>query len=642
MSTTTRRSTWTFAVTGLAGLALAVVPGPAGAGWSPAAAEAAPARAIEQSTVFARGQDGYHTFRIPAVVQAADGTLLAFAEGRVDSPGDDGDIDLVLKRSSDGGRTWGPLQVVVDDGPNKFGNPVPILDERTGRIVLNVTRTGGDVSGDDIRCGRADADQTRRSFVLYSDDHGASWSDPVEITADVKPADWRHFVGGPGHGIQIAQGRHAGRLVVPGNHSAAPPPGSGVSCTDDRLFGAHSLYSDDGGTTWHLGGVDTTPEGVVNPNENTVVELSDATLYFNARDQNGTSVGARAGTTSSDGGATFDAPYQEVQDLVAPVVQGSILGLSREADRRERLVFAAPGHPTARENLTLWSSFDDAGSWVRGPVVYEGPAGYSDLVQIDGHGHARMLGVLYENGDRLDEGPSLTYHQRISFARVVVPALDAPAPPPSMTPDVSGNGVDAVVSGTPRRVGGVVGSGLELAGDYVEVPAGPAPAFGAGPFTAAAWFRTGSEAQQTIIWAHSNQSADPKWWIRLEPDAGRIRAHVNTGEESRFVAAAGDYADGRWHHVALTRSDDAVTLYVDGEPQGSSAPAAGSVSAGALAGIRIGARIDGINTPLVGAVDEVWMFDQALGAADIAALAAGDAPGGAEPVLHLPLDRITR
>lgn len=639
MSTTTRRRTRLLAATGLAGLALAAAPGPAS---SPAVAEPAPERAVDQTTVFDRGQDGYHTFRIPAVVQAADGTLLAFAEGRIDSPGDDGDIDLVLKRSADGGVTWGPLQVVVDGGGNKFGNPVPILDERTGRVVLNVTRTGGDVSGDDIRCGRADAEQTRRSFVLYSDDHGASWSSPVEITADVKPADWRHFVGGPGHGIQVTQGEHAGRLVVPGNHSAAPPPGSGLSCTDDRLFGAHSLYSDDGGTTWHLGGVDTTLEGVVNPNENTVVELSDGTLYFNARDQNGSSVGARASTTSADGGASFDAPYQEIPDLVAPVVQGSILALSREADRRERLVFAAPGHPTSRENLTLWSSFDDAGSWVRGPVVYEGPAGYSDLVQINGYGRARMLGVLYENGDRLPPGPELTYHQRISFARVIVPTLDAPAPPPPTTPDVSGNGLDAVVSGTPRRVGGVVGSGLELAGDYVETPADPSLQFGDGPFTAAAWFRTGSTAVQTIVWAHSNLAVDPKWWIRLEPDLGRIRAHVNTGTANTFVAAPGDYADGRWHHVALTRDDEAVTLYVDGEPLGSSAPVAGSVSDGALTGIRIGARVDGINNPLDGAVDDVWMFDQALGAAEIAALAAGHAPAGAEPVLHLPLDRVTR
>lgn len=642
MSRSTRRSFRLLGSIGLTALALAAIPGPTGAGSSPAAADAPPSRAIEQSTVFSRGQDGYHTFRIPAVVQAQDGTLLAFAEGRVDSPSDDGNIDIVVKRSDDGGKTWGPLQVIADAGADKFGNPVPIVDERTGRIVLNVTRTGGDVSGGDIRCGRADADQTRRSFMLYSDDHGASWSDPVEITADVKPSDWGHFVGGPGHGIQITQGEYAGRLVIPGNHSVTPAPDSDLSCTDPRLLGAHALYSDDGGTTWHLGGTDTTPDGVVNPNENTVVELSDGTLYFNARDQHGTSTGARAATTSHDGGATFDSPYQEVPDLVTPVVQGSILGFSRDADRRERLVFAAPGHPTARENLTLWSSFDDAAEWTRGPVVYDGPSGYSDLAQIDGHGNARRLGVLYENGDRLGDGATLTYHQRISFARMIVPVLDAPSPPPVTTPDVSGNDFDAVVSGTPRRVDGVVGSGLRLAGDYVETPAEPALRFGDGPFTAAAWFRSDGTGQQAILWAYSGVGSDSKWWIRLEPDLGRIRGHVNTGEESRFATADGDYADGEWHHVALSRDADAITLYVDGEPRGPAAAAAGSVSAGALTGIRVGSRVDGINNPLDGAVDEVWMFDQALDAAQIAALADGQAPAEAEPVLHLPLERITR
>src|SRR5690606_32694872 len=103
-------------------------------------AAAAPRRGVSYTTVFERGEGGYHTYRIPAIVRALDGTLLAFAEGRVESPSDDGNIDLVLKRSADGGRTWGPLQVVIDDGPHKFGNPVPIVDRITGRIVLNTTR----------------------------------------------------------------------------------------------------------------------------------------------------------------------------------------------------------------------------------------------------------------------------------------------------------------------------------------------------------------------------------------------------------------------------------------------------------------------------------------------------------------------
>jgi sialidase-1 len=374
--------------------------------------------AVWYSTVFQQGEGGYHTFRVPAVVQSADGTLLAFAEGRVNGSGDDGNIDLVMKRSANGGVTWGPIEVVVDDGGNKFGNPVPVLDRETGQIVLNTTRTGGGVDGDDIRCGAADEDETRRSFILFSDDSGASWTEPAEITADVRPDNWRHFVGGPGHAIQLTRGEHAGRLVVPGNHSVAPPEGSGIDCLDNRLFGAHSLYSDDHGRTWELGGVDTPLEGVINPNESSVAELSDGRVYFNARDQHGSSAGTRAATVSSDGGASFDHPYEEVPDLVSPVVQGSVLALS--GSQAGSLVFSAPGSASARVDLTLSVSNDDAGTWAAGPVIHDGPAGYSDLVEIAPSG---SVGVLYENGVPTAEYPTPPYYQRITFAHVPIGML---------------------------------------------------------------------------------------------------------------------------------------------------------------------------------------------------------------------------
>lgn len=402
-----------------AGLVLATTMASLGAGPAQAAAHG-----VGYATVFEQGEGGYHTFRVPAVVQAADGTLLAFAEGRVTSSGDDGDIDLVLKRSTDDGLTWGPLQVVLDDGPNKFGNPVPILDRQTGRIVLNSTRTSGEVTTEDVRCGLADEAQTRRSLMLHSDDHGATWSSPVDITASVRPDTWRHFVGGPGHGIQLTRGPHAGRLVVPGNHSVAPPEGSGLDCLDERLFGAHALYSDDHGATWRLGGVNTPLDGVINPNESTVAELSDGTLYFNARDQYGGSPATRAATTSGDGGASFDGPYREEPGLVAPVVQGSVLALS--GPPAGRLVFSAPGDATERVDLTLSVSDDDAASWRSGPVIHEGPAGYSDLVELGWTAPgSRWLGVLYENGVPTAAEPSPPYYEQITFARLPAGLLGA-------------------------------------------------------------------------------------------------------------------------------------------------------------------------------------------------------------------------
>src|SRR5262245_52541829 len=82
--------------------------------------------------VFVAGEGAYHTYRIPSAILTPKGTLLAFAEGRRAGAGDAGDIDLVLRRSHDGGRTWTPIQVIGDNGPNTFGNPCAVADRRTG------------------------------------------------------------------------------------------------------------------------------------------------------------------------------------------------------------------------------------------------------------------------------------------------------------------------------------------------------------------------------------------------------------------------------------------------------------------------------------------------------------------------------
>lgn len=335
---------------------------------------------IAYTHVFDRGAHGYHTFRIPAVCAANEGTLLAFAEGRVNSASDDGDIDLVLKRSSDGGATWGPLQVVADDGPHKFGNPVPIVDRRSGRIHLLSIRTGGDVTARDIFAGLATAEQTRRPFVQHSDDHGATWSAARETA--VKPPDWRHFVVGPGHGIQLRSGAHAGRLLAPANQTLASVDG------ETSVFGGSAIYSDDDGETWRLGAVDIPRSDVINPNESTAAELVDGTIYFNARNERGQSPATRAATISVDGGETFATPYQPVDSLSAPVVQGSVI-----AHHNGDLVFSSPLHPTERRDLTLRYSSDDGATWSRDRLIHRGRAAYSDLVAL-----TDSIGVLYEGG----------------------------------------------------------------------------------------------------------------------------------------------------------------------------------------------------------------------------------------------------
>jgi sialidase-1 len=368
--------------------------------------------AVETVTVFQNGNEGYSIFRIPAIIRAANGDLLAFCEAR--EGGDASAIDLVLKRSTDEGRTWGKLQLVQDNKdyrelfgeqppPITIGNPAPVVDhmapEHLGRIWLPFTL------------------ENNRVFVLSSDDHGMTWSARREITSTVKRKEWGWYATGPGHSIQISRGRCAGRLVVPADHRL------GGGGEDRGPEGAHVIYSDDHGKTWSLGAVDDTYQDDLKANETTVVELNDGRLYFNTRDQLGAAPGTRAGAYSTDGGLTFeptgDEQYRwfkpESDVLDPPVVECSLLrATSRlDGDARDVILFAGPDEngPSrkGRSDLRIRYSTDETATWHDGLLVHEGPAAYSDMVRL-GAPSAR-IGILYEAGNRTGK----TY-DRIEFA----------------------------------------------------------------------------------------------------------------------------------------------------------------------------------------------------------------------------------
>src|SRR4051794_29469195 len=193
---------------------------------------------VTNTVVFKSGQDSYHTYRIPTIVRAKNGDLLAFAEGRKKATSDNGDIDIVLKRSSDGGKSWGRMQLVQDEPGDPaakvwIGNPTPIVDRtdpmHPGRIWLVFTRSN------------------ERMFVTFSDDNGKSWAERRDITETAGKPAWRWYAAGPVHGIQLERGPHAGRLVAPCDHR--------MRGADS--WGAHLIYSDDHGATWKLGATDT-------------------------------------------------------------------------------------------------------------------------------------------------------------------------------------------------------------------------------------------------------------------------------------------------------------------------------------------------------------------------------------------------
>ncbi|MDO6431504.1 sodium/solute symporter [Flavitalea sp. BT771] len=331
------------------------------------------AQAPNLNYIFQSGQDGYSCFRIPALITTRQGAILAFAEGRKNNCGDAGDIDLVVRRSTDGGNTWGPLRVVWDDSANTCGNPAPVVDETTGAIILLSTwNLGADKEKAIVNSSSAD---TRRVFVLTSGDEGLTWSAPTEITGSVKQSNWTWYATGPGRGLQISGGRKKGRLVVPCNHMEA----------STKRNNAHVIWSDDHGKTWVLGGVaqDST-------NESTLAELSNGRLMLNMRNTGKTRY--RQIAISKNAGKNW-MPQPPDTTLVEPVCEGNLLAF-HSADRQHGLAFSNPASAAARIAMTVRVSFDDGRTWLLQKLLYEGPSAYSCLAMLpDGN-----LACLYEAG----------------------------------------------------------------------------------------------------------------------------------------------------------------------------------------------------------------------------------------------------
>lgn len=340
--------------------------------------------ALPQTVVYRAGEDGYHTFRIPAIVATPAGTLLAFAEGRKHDSEDAGDIDVVLRRSTDGGRSWSALQVVWDDGPNTCGNPCPLVERQSGTIWLPLTHNLGRDREWQILAGTSRG--TRTVWIAKSNDDGATWNPPVEITRDVKRPEWTWYATGPGVGIQLA----GGRLIVPCDNYLA----------GGKTKQSHVIYSDDRGASWRIG-------GVVGPdcNESQAVELADGSLLLNARSYRPDH--RRLVAISHDGGESFGEPQADAA-LVEPICQASILRVPGEGGG---IVFSNPAS-LRREKLTVRLSRDEGRTWSHALVLHDGPAAYSCLVALPDS----TLGCLYERGEK-------SPYEELVFARFTVAAL---------------------------------------------------------------------------------------------------------------------------------------------------------------------------------------------------------------------------
>ena len=326
--------------------------------------------------IFKAGDDGYACFRIPAIVRTGEGTLLAFAEGRRGGCSDTGNIDLVLKRSDDGGKTWSALQIVWDDGENTCGNPAPVMDRGTGKIFLLMTWNRGSDHERDIIAGTSE--DTRRVFVTSSSDDGRSWSSPRDLTRNVKRKNWTWYATGPGAGIQLTKGKYAGRMIIACDHVVA----------ESKTGYSHVIYSDNGGKSWKLGGVSTRRQ----TNESSAAELSNGAVMLNMRNYD-REVRHRQVIVSDDGGKSWDEGYAD-EALIEPICQATLISHSFPGDATHYLVFSNPSHTSRRVNMTVKVSNDDGRTWSSSRTVHPGPSAYSDMVSLPNGD----VGILYEGG----------------------------------------------------------------------------------------------------------------------------------------------------------------------------------------------------------------------------------------------------
>ena len=349
---------------------------------------------VLRKDIFSRKTDGYHTYRIPTMVVTAKGTILVFVEGRKTHRGDHGDVDLLMKRSEDGGRTWSKQVRIHEEGGNaliRVGNPCPIVEKDGKTVHLLFTRNGPGCF-----------------FYTRSTDDGHSWKPFVRVSDDPKAPEYRNFLAnfggapgsvgaGPVHGIHTSRGR----LIAPSY--------VGHKVDGERRGQSCIIYSDDGGKSLQAGGViPWVPE--FRHGECTIVERRDGSLLMNMRTSapGVYSFGYRLTSVSTDHGMTWSKPVVD-KNLPCPACQASMIRLNGK-----EILFLNPAvnhhggfSIWSRKKLTLRLSRDEGKSWQASRVLNEGLAGYSALA-IGKNGN---ILCLFENGER-------DYCEKITFAEL--------------------------------------------------------------------------------------------------------------------------------------------------------------------------------------------------------------------------------
>lgn len=340
---------------------------------------------IERSLVYRPGDFGSKFYRIPAIVTAADGSLVTVADKRIEHNGDlPAKIDVVSRRSTDNGRTWSAYVTVAEhDEIGGCGDPALVVDEKTGDILAIFSHGNGLWQNEPAHIS-----------VSRSKDNGKSWGEIVDITPQIltvdpngnQPIKCRSAFASSGRALQLKDGRIMFALVVREDNN--------------KYFKVYAIYSDDGGYTWKVSKNPASENG----DESKIVELSDGTLIMSIRNRFGS---LRKFSYSSDRGETWSEQVP-IEGLPDPRCNGDII--TYNLDGKELLLQSLPGDPKGRNNVAIYVSEDNGKSWKIKKTVVTTPSAYSSMTVLpDG-----TVGILTE------ESQNNHYSYDIWFTRLPI------------------------------------------------------------------------------------------------------------------------------------------------------------------------------------------------------------------------------
>ena len=370
----------------------------------------------------AAGQDNTNTYRIPGLITTSKGTLIAVYDNRYNNSKDlQEDIDIGMSRSTDGGQTWQPMKVIMDMGEyggrsqrlNGTGDPSVLFDDKTNTIWVAALWMSGATEKDMLWWASKPGmkpEETGQFMVVKSTDDGLTWSQPTNLTSQIKDPAWQLLLQGPGRGITMTDGT----LVFPAQFKAD----LGAKAIDGGQYTCHStiVYSKDQGKTWQIG-----TGAKSNTTEAQVVQLTDGSLMLNMRDDRNRAdkgvTNGRAVATTIDLGKTWTMHSTSNSALQESNCQASIIStdLVISGKKQQVLFFSNPNSKTDRSHMTIKASLDGGLTW---PDMFqvelnaENGFGYSCMSMVDNH----TIGIVYEGVKEL-------YFQKIPVLDILGPLV---------------------------------------------------------------------------------------------------------------------------------------------------------------------------------------------------------------------------